>query len=76
MRYGSAHKACENFCESTGVMRLAGLSAMVKDLSELEPSLKLSEKHCASLLCAVAQGGSPSEGVTPAKFGKDSQKVF
>jgi hypothetical protein len=68
VRYGSAHKACENFCESTGVMRLAGLLAMVKDLSELEPSLKLSEKHCASLLCAVAQGGSPSEGVTPAKF--------
>ena len=74
VRYGSAHKACENYCESTGVMRLVGkkdgtgLLALVKDLTELEPSLKLSEKHCASLLCAVAQGGSPSQGVTPAKF--------
>ena len=68
LRYGSAHKACENFCDSTHVMRLSGMSALVKDLTELVPSLAVSDKGCAALYAAMSNGAAADTGVPPAQF--------
>ena len=68
VRYGSARKACESFCESTGVMRLQGMSALAKDLAELAPQMRVSDKQCACLLRAISLDADKSDAVTPAKF--------
>ena len=68
VRYGSAQKACEIFCDSTGVMRLEGLSSLVKNLADLAPTLRMTDKHCASLLRLLSLGGSATDAVTPATF--------
>ena len=68
LRFGSARKACDDFCESTGVMRLQGMSRLVKDLATLDAKITMSDKQCASLLTAVSQGASSDHSVTPGQF--------